>query len=588
MSDSEGIAIVETVRTSSKNAKVILNPMKVKFPVGSVTAILGPSGSGKTTLLEFVTGNMPTGVTARGEVNIDGPLALVPQDDVLHGFYTCQTYLEHYTRLSGQKVNAHSLANIDNLLSSLGLTESKDVRVGDIFLKGLSGGQKRRLSVALEANSNPRNFVLDEPTSGLDSESAYQLIKFLKEYAQGGDGRRVILTIHQPSSFLWEMIDNVVLLSKGKLIYQGPRSEIESFFAFAGYPTPENYNPADHYVTAANDSFQTDKVKKTVDEWAGDFVQWAEGDLESSRKTKVPAGNSQPSPVLRRRSSLIRSATSREGGVVTAIELTRRYFFNLWFNPGMLAVRVFMYSVLALMLGALFWDLGSKRTYGSVQSRIALLFYVVAFFVFMSVAVLPFTVSEKSIVDKEVRNGYYHPAVYQLAQAVSTIPGVAILSGLGTAIILLMTGMNSPWWYFLNLFLALFCAEALAQLVSHVVPHFIIGMAGIAGLYGMFMLLQGFMLIPSEFPGWLKWAHYIAFHTYSWRTFMYKEFGGDDLKFDSVQFPNGTAVLEAYEIEKVNPTNDMIVLFVYGNVLHLISFIVLHVKFVLYKKRNVA
>lgn len=246
-----------------------------------------------------------------------------------------------------------------------------------------------------------------------------------------------------------------------------------------------------------------------------------------------------------------------------------------------------MYAMLSLMLGVLFWDLGSKDTYGSIQSRVALLFYVVAFFVFMSVAVLPFTVSEKAIVNKEVRNEYYHPALYQLAQAISTIPGVAILSGLGTVIVIYMTGMNSPGWYFVNLSLALFCAEALAQLVSHVVPHFIIGMAGIAGLYGMFMLLQGFMLIPSEFPSWLKWAHYIPFHTYSWRTFMYKEFSGDNVVFQSEQLPTGMEVLKAYEIEDVNPEADMIVLFVYGIILHALSFIVLHVKHVLAKKRNV-
>jgi ABC-type multidrug transport system permease subunit len=73
------------------------------------------------------------------------------------------------------------------------------------------------------------------------------------------------------------------------------------------------------------------------------------------------------------------------------------------------------------------------------------------------------------------------------------------------------------------MFLSLLCAEALAQLVSHVVPHFVIGMALIAGAYGFFMLFMGFMLIPSDFPHWLKWTNFVPFHTYSWRTFMYSE-----------------------------------------------------------------
>ena len=104
----------------------------------------------------------------------------------------------------------------------MGLDKHADTIVGDVFRKGLSGGQQRRLSVALEALSSPETLFLDEPTSGLDSESAYHVMKFLRSYARHGN-RRVILTIHQPSSFVWEMLDNIVLLSKGYLVYQGAR-----------------------------------------------------------------------------------------------------------------------------------------------------------------------------------------------------------------------------------------------------------------------------------------------------------------------------------------------------------------------------
>ena len=96
----------------------------------------------------------------------------------------------------------------------------------------------------------------------------------------------------------------------------------------------------------------------------------------------------------------------------------------------------------------------------------------------------------------------------------------------------------------------------------------------------MFMLLEGFMLIPSEFPSWLKWAYYIPFHSYSWRTFMYKEFANVDAIFESTQFPTGMDVLRAYEIDDVNPTNDMLILGFYGMMLHCLSFLYLLVKHV--------
>jgi ABC-type multidrug transport system permease subunit len=103
--------------------------------------------------------------------------------------------------------------------------------------------------------------------------------------------------------------------------------------------------------------------------------------------------------------------------------------------------------------------------------------------------------------------------MYQISQGICSIPGAAILAFLVSLLIITMTKLNDPLWYFLNMFLALVVAEALAQLVSHVVPHFIIGMALLAGMFGFFMLFQGFMLVPSKFPNWLRWVYNVAFHT---------------------------------------------------------------------------
>jgi hypothetical protein len=209
------------------------------------------------------------------------------------------------------------------------------------------------------------------------------------------------------------------------------------------------------------------------------------------------------------------------------------------------------------MVGALFWELGDRTDYESIVSRVAVLFYCVAFFIFMSVAVLPFTVMERGIVDKEVLNGYYHPISYQVAQGLATIPAAGVLAGLTSIIVVLMLNLNDGWWYFFNMFLALCVSEALAQFVSHVVPHFVIGMAVVAGLFGFFMLFMGFMILPSDFPSWLGWTYKVAFHTYSWRTFMVTEF--QDLVFDDPisPFETGHEVLKFYEIDDVNRWNDV-------------------------------
>lgn len=413
-------------------------------------------------------------------------------------------------------------------------------------------------------------------------------MKFLAGYAKGS-GRRVIITIHQPSSFIWKMLDNVVLLSKGKLMYQGPRNKIESFFTNNGCPCPKRYNPADHYVSMVNDEFVMHE--KSVDEWAEAFEEWQEdqtqrGDLELALQTSASFQRS-PSEVSVPKILTTVLPSSRGSTPVVLFELTRRYLVNLVYNPGILGTRLVMYGMLSFLIGVLFFNLEDKTSHASIMTRIALLFYCVAFFVFMSVAAVPFAVIERGIVEKEVRNGYYHPACFQVAQALASLPGTFLLALVTTVITLSMTDLRNSVAYLINMFLALNCAEALAQFTSHVVPHYIIGIALIAGVYGMFMLLQGFMMVPSEFPEWLRWLHYVPFHTYSWRSFMASEFGGDDVKFDSVQFPTGQAVLDMYEIGNVNQTNDMIVLICYSIFIHLLSFLVLHLKFVSHKKNQV-
>lgn len=240
-----------------------------------------------------------------------------------------------------------------------------------------------------------------------------------------------------------------------------------------------------------------------------------------------------------------------------------------------------MYSMLAGMVGGLFWRLGDSYDFESIQSRIAVLFYCVSFFIFMSVAVLPFTVMERDIVDKEVRNKYYHPNMYQAAQTLASIPGCALLALLVTVLITTMTKLDEPMWYFLNIFLSLIVAESLAILASHVVPHFVIGMAFIAGLYGFFMLFMGFMVIPSNFPTGLGWLYYVAFHTYSWRTFMHNEFKGK--VFTGGVFATGEDVLKFYEIDNVDRVFDMVFLIWYTFIINLLAFLVLYMRYFMFR-----
>jgi ABC-type multidrug transport system ATPase subunit len=164
-----------------------------------------------------------------------------------------------------------------------------------------------------------------------DAESALRLVEFVKGYARAGAGRRVILTIHQPSSFIWSLMDNVILLAKGKLMYEGSRENMEKFFESCGHATPMGWNPADHYVTMVNDEFGDHS--KSVDEWADSYKKWHPFDKDRS-KSMVAAAQKEV------------VETKRSNSFVAIGPLLYRYFLNLWLNPGILGTRVAMYSML--------------------------------------------------------------------------------------------------------------------------------------------------------------------------------------------------------------------------------------------------
>ncbi len=533
-------------------------------------------------------------------------MGFVPHEDHLHGFYTCRWYMTHYTCLVGLEDNFSNAKLCMDLLLELGMASHADTRVGDEFYSGLNRGQKRRLSVALEALSNPETLFCDEPTTGLDSESAFQIMRFLQSYASA-PGRRVVVTLHEPSSFLWQYIDNVVLLSEGKLVYQGPRTEMGSFFALNDCPCPPRYNPADHYVASVSSGFQLND--KSADDWANAYHEWEKtGGISSDIQHAVASTqNFPPSPSSGK--TLLLGSKDRLNSIVTTIrpkpssraniaramvELIRRYAWSMWMNPGLIGLRAVLYSASSLLLGILFWDLEGRDTYTSAQSRTSLFFYIVAFHIFLSLVSVPFAFYEKGRVEKEVRNGYYHPSAFHLVQLLISIAGVGFLALISTVIIIAMMTLQSPFVFFFNLLLTLLCAEGLNQLVTYLLPNFIIATGLLSGVYAIFALLQGFMIVPSEFPSWLAWSHYIAFHTYSWQSFMAAEFGdeyggqSDRLFSTDGEFGmTGKDILEQYEIDHVRPTTNMIILGSYALAINLISLAILHIKHVSHKSHQV-
>ena len=211
-----------------------------------------------------------------------------------------------------------------------------------------------------------------------------------------------------------------------------------------------------------------------------------------------------------------------------------------------------MYVMLCLMIGLMYIGLGDEYDYSAINSRTSMLFYIAAFLVFMSVAVLPFFMMERPTFLRERTNGAYGVGAWVLANFLCSLPGLALISILSTVCVVPLAGLNGFGVFFAALLCSLIAAEGFMNLIGAVSPHYIIGIALGAGVYGFFMLCEGALKVQDDIPPWFIWVHHIGFHTYSYRVFMYNEFHTIK-QFDAgAPFASGMELLKFYSFDTVD------------------------------------
>ncbi|KAG0576967.1 hypothetical protein KC19_5G121800 [Ceratodon purpureus] len=228
---------------------------------GSIQAIIGPSGSGKSTLLDALAGRLAPNIKQTGDILLNGEskstlsygtAAYVTQEDVLLATLTVRESVMYSAtlRLPDKTTQDEKIEIVDTTIQEMGLSECQHTRVGSFLVRGLSGGEKRRLSIALQIITRPPLLFLDEPTTGLDSAAAYFMVQTLRNLAK--DGRTVISSVHQPSSAVFALFDHLTLLSSGRTVYFGEATSASQFFAASKYPCPPMRNPSDHFLQIIN------------------------------------------------------------------------------------------------------------------------------------------------------------------------------------------------------------------------------------------------------------------------------------------------------------------------------------------------
>ncbi|KAL2481751.1 ABC transporter G family member 22 [Abeliophyllum distichum] len=279
---------------TSTMEKDILNGITGSVDPGEVLALMGPSGSGKTTLLSILGGRVREPTPGGSITYNDQPyskflksrIGFVTQDDVLFPHLTVKETLTYAAllRLPRTLTKEEKEKRAMDVIYELGLERCQDTMIGGSFVRGVSGGERKRVCIGNEIIVNPSLLFLDEPTSGLDSTTALRIIDTLHDIAEAG--KTVITTIHQPSSRLFLKFNKLILLGRGSLLYFGQASEAMVYFSSIGCTPLIAMNPAEFMLDLANGNVTDISVPSELE----DKVQMDHSERDKKRKACSSSG----------------------------------------------------------------------------------------------------------------------------------------------------------------------------------------------------------------------------------------------------------------------------------------------------------
>ena len=451
------------------SVKPILHSITAEFLPGMLNVILGPSGSGKTSLLNAIAGRLKSNITttyqADGTVTfnglspskevIDSICSLVQQDDnALSAHLTVRETLRFAAslRLPKWMSKGEAYQRAEDIMIKMGLKDCADNLIGDDSTKGTSGGEKRRVSIAIQILTEPRVLVLDEPLSGLDAFTAVSVVEVLNQLAM--EGRTIIMTVHQPRSDLFPQFGYILLLASGGYpIYAGRGFDMVPNLASRGFECAEHVNPADFALDLATVILQSEAKRAATRE----TVQLLSDSWVSSDRLESPSGTiSTPAE--------LGSLARERAGFFRAFPIVlHRAGISFFRQPNLVIGRISQVISIGLLLSLFFAPL--KSDYIAIQNRLGFLIQVSPlFFVGMlqNIAVYPL---ERDIFYHDFDDRVYGVEAFILTYTTLEFPFEIISSLVFSVLACFAVGLRRSASMFLivafNSFCILSCGESM-------------------------------------------------------------------------------------------------------------------------------
>ncbi|KAJ3092891.1 hypothetical protein HK102_000867 [Quaeritorhiza haematococci] len=618
--------------------KLILDNITARFPQGELTVILGSSGAGKSTLLNVLTGRrMVTGpstrVVTRGSIRFNdievmdlGPnrasqvrsvVSFVRQDDNhLLPALTARETLRYAAklRLPAHMSMAEKTRRAEEVLMLLGLKDCANTIVGNEMIKGLSGGEKRRLSIGIQMLADPSVLVIDEPTSGLDSFTANNIMVTLKDLARSG--RTVISSIHQPRSDIFTLFDNIVLLARGgRVAYSGRSTSFVDYFASINHTIPAFTNPADVALDLTSIDLRNEEQEKVTRARVDDIIaQWRSrgtgkvGDpgvvVEGSARRKGGAEEAEKEErmgavvdAVDRDIEKLEVAVEDEGDEALGYRiehrvrtrfhiaypvLVHRSFTNIRRQFDLVLARVMQVFSLGVILALFHARMKLDQPY--VQSRVGLLqqFLSVAFVGMLNcIAVFP---QELTLFKFERHDNSYTVAAFFMSYTTNEVPFELLASALFVVFAQIVVGLKTTVTTFFTFTFVVFClvacGESLGIAFCSMVQHVGFSVQVMSAAITILTMLAGFLSVQS-IPNILDWINYASPLRWAARIVAVQEFSGLQLECSGGPvciYRTGEDVLRLFAFKEEELVLNVVVLAGLTIVYRAISFLVLTAK----------
>ncbi|KAF7373722.1 ABC transporter domain-containing protein [Mycena sanguinolenta] len=533
------------VNAKESKGKLLIDDVSVTVKAGELLAIMGPSGAGKSTLLDLM---------AFRKVALDGAVVslngeklntrsmqqistFVEQEDTLLGVLTVRESVSYALRLHLPMLSRReTAARVDRVLTALGLQSCANQQIGTPISRGVSGGQKRRVTAACAMVTFPRILLLDEVTSGLDSTSAREVMSAIRTLAVA---EGMIFT-------------NLLLLAEGQTCFSGRVDELEGFMDRWGHPvgkfelTAFNFQttPSDHAMNFLNEDFANGTGQ------ARGFREFYLSTLTSANaalpETAIHASRTESSffasdSEQEHPSTSGKNATSsRSKNINTEFEREREHEYGktdplrtLFWNTIVLSertavnysrnllaygVRAGMYAGMGIMLGTIWIHLGTSDS--KINDRLSIHFYSVAFLAFMSVAGIPGFLEERAVYYRESKNGLYTTLPFVLSNTLVGMPFLFVCTLLFTLISYWAIGLHhgAPAFsrFLAFLYLAILVAESQILVIAALMPIFVAALAIGAFVNGFWMSVGGYFIKARSLPRfWFYSFHYMDYQRYA-------------------------------------------------------------------------